>query len=183
MSAVIFPENRLKSNGKAKPLPVNCVEEEYFFVSLQRCECGGTLQTLEQSLLNDGDVPLDLIKARCTLCDKKREFKFNISAFYGDMTKYGLITRPSQIIDALEWLTLAIFFMRDAEKISGDDGREVMGQANFCFRQLLTFYPEDSQLPTEGAFFNQENAKPPKGRIDLFQRSRIIMLMARTQPQ
>ena len=131
-------ETSVKSNEKDGPLPVNCVEEEYAFVSLQRCDCGGSF-TVERQMLSGGDVPMDVLAARCAECKARRDFVFDISAFYGDMTKYGAIVGASRIIDALEWLTLGVFLLQEGRKLDGDERREMLLDANFCLRQLLMF--------------------------------------------
>ncbi|MFH1549521.1 MAG: hypothetical protein ABIH04_03075 [Planctomycetota bacterium] len=166
---------------KQSSLPANCVEEEYMYVALQRCECGGPLDTEKQTLVCEDAAPLDVLSTRCSLCSKTRLFRFDISAFYGDLSKYGVITRPSKIIDALEWLTLAVLFIRDAESKSDDEKKLMLGEADFCLDQLFMFYPEGGDVPSGDAFFNQSEGNVPDGRLDLFRRPRIMMLKNRTR--
>ena len=159
---------------------MNCVEEEYAFVSLQRCDCGGSF-AVERQMLSEGETPMDVLVVCCADCKASGEFKFDISAFYGDMTKYGEIVRASQIIDALEWLTLGVMLTREAGKLQGDERYEMFVDANFCLRQLLMFYPEDSDLPVATAFFNQPDTQLPQGKLGLFERSRIESLKKQTE--
>ena len=160
---------------------MNCVEEEYVYLALQHCECGGELKTDGQALRNENDRPEDVLSTCCLKCGKKSELCFDISAFYGDLSKYGMIIHPSKIIDALEWLTLSVLFIREAEPKDNDDKKMMLGQASFCLDQLLMFYPEGADLPRDESFFNQPDGKLPEERADLFRRERIAMLKKQTR--
>lgn len=132
-------------------------------------------------MLSEGDAPTDVLALHCCACNARKEFRFDISAFFGDMTRYGRIVCPSQIIDALEWLTLGVFLLRKGEKLDGEERHKMFVDADFCLRQLLMFYPEGGDLPVATAFFNQPDGQLPDGKIGLFQRSRIESLKKQTE--
>ncbi len=162
-------------------LPANCVEEEYLYVTMQRCNCGGTYEHEKQSLVKRGDMPCDELHVHCKECGKKRTFVFDISAFFGDISNYGVIVRPSQLYDVVEWLGLAALFIRDSQALEGEDGRIMLAEADFCLDQALMFYEGNSNVPVEDAFFHQPDRTIPEERLRLVSRKHVLGLKERTR--
>jgi hypothetical protein len=168
-------------NKKAEaPLPANCVEEEYLYVTMQRCKCGGTYEHDGQSLTKRGEINCDELRVRCKECGGKRVFLFDISAFFGDMSKYGVIVQPSRLFDVVEWLGLAALFIRDSQTLSGENRRMMLAEADFCLDQALMFYKEESDVPVKEAFFHQPDRKIARERIGLVSKKQVLVLKKRT---
>jgi len=163
-------------------LPANCVEEEYLYVAMQRCPCGGTYEHDMQSLAKRGETPCDELNAHCLQCKKPRTFVFDISAFFGDIEKYGKIVRPSRLFDVVEWLSIAALFIRDSERYATEEKRMMLAEADFCLDQALMFYEDASDMPVPGAYFHQYEGKIPPGREKLLSKAQLLALKRRTAP-
>lgn len=63
------------------PIVVNSVAEEYEYISMQRCECGGAFKVVRQSF---EPVPFEhgTLTAKCTKCLKETGFTFDVSRFF-----------------------------------------------------------------------------------------------------
>jgi hypothetical protein len=83
----IGPSEDEKVRAACRPDPsrivVNCVAEEYLIVRSTPCECGGTYQPGEQALSQIDGRPHDVLTVKCA-CGKTREFRFDISRFFGE---------------------------------------------------------------------------------------------------
>jgi len=165
-----------------KLLPVNCVEEEYLYVAMQRCECGGAFEHDRQSLLKHGETACDELTVHCIQCSKPRTFVFDISAFFGKLENYGRIVKPSQLFDAAEWLGVAALFLRDSEHHGGEEKRMMLAEADFCLDQVLMFYAGEGDMPVPGAYFHQPEHKLPEGREKLLSKTQVLKLKERTAP-
>ncbi|HPZ08211.1 MAG TPA: hypothetical protein PL110_08860 [Candidatus Eremiobacteraeota bacterium] len=62
---------------------VSSISEEYSYISIQKCECGGPLKSKMQSLLFKDNRPFDRLKCECQSCGKEKSFYFDISSFFG----------------------------------------------------------------------------------------------------
>ncbi|NVM53577.1 MAG: hypothetical protein HWN66_07710 [Candidatus Helarchaeota archaeon] len=63
---------------------VNSVPEEYSIVKTIKCDCGGDLKVLMQSLIEHEKKFYDILSCECKQCKKQREFIFNINSFFGN---------------------------------------------------------------------------------------------------
>jgi hypothetical protein len=162
-------------------LPANCVEEEYLYVAMQRCKCGGVYEHDLQSLTKHGETACDELTVHCVQCKKPRAFAFDISAFFGKLENYGKITRPSRLFDVVEWLGIAALFIRDSEKHQHEEKRMMLAEADFCLDQVLMFYEGEDDTPVAGAFFNQPGGKIAEGKGAIFSRKQVLKLKERTE--
>lgn len=162
-------------------LPVNCVEEEYLYVAMQRCECGGHYEHDRQSLTKRGETACDELTVHCVQCRKPRTFSFDISAFFGNLANYGKIVKPSRLFDAVEWLGMAALFLRDSERRGAEEKRMMLAEADFCLDQILMFYEGEGEMPVPGAFFHQPDGKIGKDRENLFSLAQVLKLKERTK--
>lgn len=62
---------------------VHHVKQEYWYISKQKCPCGGQLKCGAQQLAEQDDVPVDVIQTECDQCGREEKFKFNIASFFG----------------------------------------------------------------------------------------------------
>ncbi len=66
-------------------LKVSSVAEEYEITRKHKCECGGQLKFIHQSLLNNEDRYYDELQYVCVECNKQYEFLFDINSFFGSI--------------------------------------------------------------------------------------------------
>ena len=77
-----------------KPIPVNSVEEEYVYVSEQRCKCGGMLEVTSQEF-SGFPFPRDTLITKCEECSKTKKFLFDVSSFFEKQAKDILFKKIS----------------------------------------------------------------------------------------
>src|SRR6478672_6358443 len=59
------------------------VDHERWHIARTRCACGGTLVPGTQTLVMEGEAPLDVIEVTCNQCGSAAELTVDISPFYG----------------------------------------------------------------------------------------------------
>jgi hypothetical protein len=65
-------------------IKVHCVDEEYWYISKERCQCGGEFEMMKQSLMHDSEgTPMDVLNTICKKCGSPKDFVFDISSFFG----------------------------------------------------------------------------------------------------
>lgn len=64
-------------------LVVDSIEEEYDIAGRHKCECGGTLKFIRQTLVENNGGYYDELKYVCLECKKSYEFLFDIKSFFG----------------------------------------------------------------------------------------------------
>jgi len=63
-------------------IKVSDVSEEYIYISKLKCENCGNLRTIKvdlQKLVFEEGIPYDILEAKCIMCGKEFEFKFDVS--------------------------------------------------------------------------------------------------------
>lgn len=70
---------------RAQWIVVGSVDEEYDYVSKQRCRCGGRLEVSQQSLRHVGDARCDVLDCRCSSCNTPKQFYFDVTALFDQM--------------------------------------------------------------------------------------------------
>jgi parallel beta-helix repeat protein len=70
---------------KGGELLVNHVDEEYLYISQQRCSCGGGFQVKGQRLKKGKTTSYDVLTAVCRKCRQKKSFRFDVGRFFGEM--------------------------------------------------------------------------------------------------
>lgn len=63
-------------------IKVNSIQEEYEYLSQQRCSCGGIYNCDVQSLLSINNLYYDELEVSCINCGRKEKFLFNINSFH-----------------------------------------------------------------------------------------------------
>ena len=64
-------------------LRVDSIQEEYDIAGRHKCECGGTLKFIRQSLLENHGGHYDEVCYSCLACKKTYRFLFDIKSFFG----------------------------------------------------------------------------------------------------
>lgn len=122
--------SREETNVPDIPIRVHSVRQESWYLRRFRCECGGNFE-LGRQALRPG--PVDDVQVRCTLCGSTRQFKSDISEFFGKQWEIARTTVPRidvtveyirELADsrdslALEYLEEAIKFLRK-KALAGD---------------------------------------------------------------
>ncbi len=68
----------------SKAVKVSSVPQEYQFIRLNPCLCGGRYEARMQSLAKgENSDHYDVISTRCSSCGRERIFIFDINSFFG----------------------------------------------------------------------------------------------------
>ncbi len=63
---------------------VKSIKDEYIYLRVHPCFCGGTWRPVSQSLVDGGDGnSYDVIGAQCLSCKREQHFVFDINSFFG----------------------------------------------------------------------------------------------------
>ena len=60
----------------ADAVPVHSIQEEYFYMMVRRCACGGPWMGDAQELQNSAGLLLHEVRAQCFKCKARRTFSF-----------------------------------------------------------------------------------------------------------
>jgi hypothetical protein len=146
------------------PAAHSIVEERLFLLTV-RCECGGgPLQKVSQTLAREGAQTIDLVRARCPRCALEREFRFDVSSFFGRFyPRRGVsdTAEPSQLLDAVAWVRWGRLYFRAFEGeragVSGEDRADCGILSLRCLDEALKLFPpgeprlRDGDLHTQGS--------------------------------
>ncbi len=165
---------------ESNALVSNSVDEQYIYVALQKCECGGSYHAVSQALLEKEGTPHDRLDAICIDCDTKKAFEFDISRYYGEPSLYHSLNpfdRPSSIIDVAQWYQLADYHLRAFYRVFGENERQDSLQRSLSYiNEALKFYQPDSEYPPETAFFNHPEEKLHGLIKEQFKKSNLLEL-------
>ena len=137
--------------NQSKPLVARSVQEQDLYLVVQPCHnCdSGPLEEVSRRQFADPEGTIDEVKARCTACGEQSTLQF-LKA-----TKVKT-TAQSELIDVTEWIALCHHFL-DLGQTNSDiqQTEQQIRLARFCLNEALQFYPKDSDLPDQSAFFGR----------------------------
>ena len=67
----------------SQAIRIDSVEEEYRYLSRQRCSCGGGLTRDAQALLEIDGKMYDQLSVSCGKCGNQQRLLFDINSFFG----------------------------------------------------------------------------------------------------
>ena len=133
-----------------------------------------------------GPIRLWRISVLCTACTTTATFTFQLpKGTEPDSDARPPLVNPvgkaSRIIDVAQWLTLFRMVTEEAGRESDRlEARELGIEAAQCLEEALRFYDEPgNDLPSEGAFFNDESLKRFRENPQEFSKQRLIELRSR----
>ncbi len=135
------------------------------------------------------------ITARCLKCGAEKEFTFQcppppeaqdpgaagLDQIEGmPVEVVNLSSRPSEIVDVGQWLSLFYHLLERASKASNSaETRRVTFQAAQCLDEALKFYGEHEELPPESAFFTAASREAFARRPERFSRESLRGMRSR----
>ena len=69
----------MEESSLTRAIPVTEISEEYAYLVRQRCACGGRYQLDSQALVQRAGRYLDVLTARCRLCDAHASWAFDVT--------------------------------------------------------------------------------------------------------
>ena len=137
--------------NQSKPLVARSVQEQDLYLVVQPCHnCdSGPLEEVSRRQFAGPAGTIDEVKARCTACGEQITLQF----LKATRVK---ATAQSELIDVAEWIALCHHFL-DLGQTNSDihQTEQQIRSARFCLSEALEFYPKDSDLPDQSAFFRR----------------------------
>lgn len=170
-------------------IPVHSVQEEYFYMMVNPCDCGGAWFPADQHIEPADDRVRHRVEAKCSRCGKERGFPFELpgEARPDGPTQVREINptdEPSRAVDLAGWLDLAQFYLKRIEDLS-DNVRKAQSllDARLCLEEALKFYgPEDEGPPPE-ALWSKESRKKARRQAETFRRETVEKMLERIPPK
>ncbi len=168
---------------------VHSVQEEYFYMMVNPCGCGGAWFPAGQAIEpTDGRVR-HRIEAKCSRCGKERAFPFELpgEAAPGGPAQVREINptdEPSRAVDLAQWLDLAEFYLKRIEGLK-DSVRKAQSllDARLCLEEALKFYGPEDDAPPDEALWSDAGRKKARRHSDAFRRETLEAMLDRIPPK
>ena len=180
-----FPRIEQTASATATEAPAaHSIVEERLFLLTVRCTCGGgPFQKVSQTLARQGGRTIDLVRARCPRCSSEREFRFDVSSFFGRFYPRRGVSdtpEPSQLLDAVAWVRWARLYFRafEGERVglSGEDRVDCGILALRCLDEALKLFPRGESALREGDLHTCGSRDAFRGSADRYDRYELIGL-------
>ncbi len=167
-----------------KLLPAHSVAERQFYIMVLQCaECaGGGFDRVGEEESEDGKA--DIWHVRCRTCGSGRQLLFDRSALLIQEGENLPVVAPvgtrSELLDVGQWLALFYTVLGAASETSDKkESRRLGYEATLCLEEALKFYPPDSELPREDAFFANASKERFHEHAEQFTRDRLYRMRER----
>jgi len=170
-------------------VPVHSVQEEYFWLMVHRCACGGPWAPQGQTVEPSGEQVIHHVSVRCAVCGTERTMRFALRAVTpaggpAPVRQVNPMPEPSRALDAAEWMDLARFYLERIERLTSPTERaQSLLDARECLEEALKFYgPEDDSPPAEALWSEASRAKVAAAP-DPFRRATIQAMLEKIPPE
>ena len=162
------------------------VAEAYLYLLVQSCPTckHGSLEPDPPVLAEE--TPLVQMTAACRNCSMCEEYHFQVDgpvSSVDPLSDTGPINssgQKSEIIDVVQWISLANLLVETGESTPDKtEQRWRKYRAAQCLEEALRFFPADSEVPVETAFFSEKSRETFRNHPQRFTRERVLALRAR----
>ena len=165
---------------------VHGVQEEYFYMMVHPCLCGGAWASHSQTAEETSGQVVHRVAAKCFRCGKEQAFRFRLDAPGGSkvaIREVNPTTEPSCALDAAEWMQLARFYLGRIERLKKPAERaQSLLDARQCLEEALKFYgPGDDDPPPE-ALWSEKSRKALAHDRAAFRRAAIEAMLEKIPP-
>ncbi len=168
------------------PVHVHGVQEEYFYLMVHPCACGGVWQSDSQEVAEDAARVLHRVAATCFTCGARRTFPFQLDTHggpKGPIRQVNPTAEPSRALDVAEWMGLAKFYLGRIEQLTESVRRaQSLLDARQCLEEALKFYGPHDDAPPASALWSDESRRTAADQADTFRRSTIETMLDRLPP-
>jgi hypothetical protein len=165
---------------------VHSVQEEYFYMMVHRCACGGAWLGQEQKVETNGPPLRHRIEAACSGCKTNRTFRFELAAPpnpAGAVREINPTAEPSRALDVAEWVDLAFFYMGRIPRLTQPlDRAQSLLDARQCLEEALKLYPPDAEAPPADALWSDASRAKVAARPAAYRRSALQGMLAKLPP-
>jgi len=168
------------------PIRVHSVQEEYFYMMVHPCACGGPWHS-ESEQVEETDVEvLHHVTATCFKCGKERTFHFRLDERPGPKDPIRAVNptdEPSRAVDLAEWLRLAQFYLERIERLSERvEKAQSLLDARQCLEEARKFFGPGDEEPPASALWSRQSRRRAREQAQAFRRSTIDAMLARLPP-
>jgi len=164
---------------------VHSVQEEYFFLMVHPCVCGGPWFPRAQNLRQTSAGLADEVRAQCAKCGTERPFSFALPG-EGNLDRIAPIreinptAEPSEALDAAEWMDLARFYLGRIERLKSPTERaQSLLDARGCLQEALKFYGPGDDAPPPGALWSDASRRKVTEHPDAYRRGALETMLAK----
>ena len=165
---------------------VHSVQEEYFYLMVHPCACGGAWQSESQEVEEDESRVRHEVAATCSRCGTGRTFRFQLDTHRGPkgpIREVNPTADPSRALDVVEWMNLAEFYLGRIGRLTESvqkaqsllDGRQ-------CLEEALKCYGPEDDAPPASAVWSEAGRRKLAERADTFRRTTIEAMLDRLPP-
>jgi hypothetical protein len=144
---------------------VHSVQEEYFYLMVHHCACGGPWLTESQHVEESGAHPHHRLQAHCFKCRARRTFLFAIDSQADSKVPVRQVNptaEPSRALGAVQWMDLAQFYLGRIERLKeAVEKAQSLLDARQCIEEALKFYP--SRASPSGASGSNDGSSDGPG--------------------
>ncbi|MBM4018027.1 MAG: hypothetical protein FJ288_06805 [Planctomycetes bacterium] len=162
---------------------VHSVQEEYFYLMVHRCACGGPWHTEAQEVQDAPGQLAHRVEARCFKCRARRSFHFILDSHggpKGPVRQVNPTCDPSRALDAAEWLDLAQFYLGRIERLKDPVERtQSLLDARQCLEEALKFYGPSDDAPPAPALWSDAGRAKAAASPETFRRAAIEAMLQR----
>jgi len=162
---------------------VHSVQEEYFYLMVHPCACGGPWFFDEQKVQETADQVLHDVKARCAACGKERTFHFELPEESkrdrsAPVRRINPTAESSRAVDLAEWMGLARFYLARIERLENKVERaQSLLDARQCLEEALKFYGLSDDAPPPEALWSDESQRKVAADPDAYRRAALEAML------
>ena len=165
---------------------VHSVQEEYFYMMVHPCTCGGPWLSQGQEVEEQEAKVLHRVTAACFKCNKERTFHFLLDERPGPKDPIRAINpteEPSRALDLAEWLGLAEFYLGRIERLDAKvEKAQSLLDARQCLEEARKFFSAEDEAPPAPALWSEKSRRAAEARPEAFRRSTIEGMLERLPP-
>ncbi len=160
-------------------ITVHSVQEEYFYMMVHPCECGGPWFSTDDTIRHFDHRILHHRTVRCAKCGKEEGLRFELPDTEeverpAPVREINPTDEPSQAIDVAEWIDLANFYVGRIERIEDPvEKAQSLLDARGCLEEALKLYGPGDDAPPESALWSDASRRKVKKDPDAYRRARI----------
>jgi len=168
------------------PVDVHSVQEEYFYLMLHPCSCGGAWAGGDQQIDPASAGVSHHVAARCHRCGAERTFHFRLAAPagpHGPVRQVNPTSEPSRALDAAQWLDLARFYLGRIERLtSAEERAQSLLDARQCLEEALKFYGPGDDGPPPSALWSEKSRAQVAASPGACRRAALEAMLAKIPP-
>ena len=165
---------------------VHSVQEEYFYLMVHHCACGGPWHTESQQVDETGAHLRHRVEGQCFKCKARRTFLFSIDSqanSKGPVRQVNPTAEPSRALDVAQWMDLAQFYLGRIDRLKTPvEKAQSLLDARQCIEEALKFYGPGDDAPPPTALWSDAWRKKAAAQSENFRRAALAAMLEKIPP-